>query len=223
MTKIKTRKYERPVVVVGGGDVNWPLLESLVNKDLPLVAADGGANALADHGMTPDVIIGDLDSVDATTRKENHARLMEITEQHSTDFEKALYATDAPLYLAFGFLGRRVDHSLAALHGLVKYRAQKKIVLVDQVDMVWIPPPEDIFEINLPPGTRFSIYPLQPVTFEVSHGLEYPLDGLSLEQGVAIGTSNQVTAETVSIRPKKSENGAWAVIIPNDFIGLFAP
>ena len=221
--KFEPVKYDKPVLLVGGGDVNWPVLVSFVNKGLPLVAADGGANALADHGITPDLIIGDLDSLDAQTRRAHYARLLEITEQHSTDFEKTLYATDAPLYLAFGFLGRRSDHSLAALHSLVKYRGQKRIVLVDLVDMVWIPPADGVFEIDLPPGTRFSIYPLEPVTFASSQGLEYPLDGLTLKQGVAIGTSNRVGSETVRIDPKKSESGAWAVIIPNDFIALLVP
>jgi len=223
MNKINPVKYEHPVVLVGGGEVNWPVLLPLVNKGFPLVAADGGANPLAGHGITPDLIIGDLDSLDTKTRRENHTRLLHITEQHSTDFEKTLYAIDAPLYLAFGFLGRRSDHSLAALHSLVKYRGQKRIVLVDSVDMLWTPPAVDIFEIDLPPGTRFSIYPLEPVTFEASQGLEYPLDGLTLKQGLAIGTSNRVSGKTVRIRQKKTENGAWVVIIPNDFIDLFAP
>ncbi len=216
-----TIKYEKPLLLVGGGDVNWPVLLSLIDKGHPLVAADGGANALADYGVTPDMIIGDLDSIDLKTRQDNHAHLLEISEQQTTDFEKTLYATDAPLYLAFGFLGRRYDHCLAALHSLVKYREQKQIILVDLVDMIWTPPSTEKFEIDLPLGTRFSIYPLEPVTFETSQGLEYPLDGLSLKQGVAIGTSNRVTGETVRIRQTDSENGAWAVIIPNDFIGLF--
>lgn len=215
-------KYQQPLLLIGGGDVNWTLLTSFVDKGLPLVAADGGANGLAEHGITPHMIIGDLDSIDARTRSENATRLLEISEQHSTDFEKALYATDAPLYLAFGFLGRRFDHSLAALHGLLKYRAQKRIILVDQVDMVWIPGRTEIFEMDLPVGTRFSIYPLEPVRFETSQGLEYPLDGLLLRQGVAIGTSNRVCGQTVRITPDKDQDGAWAVIIPNDFISLFA-
>jgi len=223
MIRIKTAKYAQPLLLVGGGNVNWPVLLSLLDKGLPLVAVDGGANTLVDHGITPDLVIGDLDSINTRTQREHGSRLLEISEQHSTDFEKSLYATDAPLYLAFGFLGRRFDHSLAALHSLVKYRSQKRIVLVDLEDMVWVPPVADLFEINLPHGTRFSIYPVEPVTFEMSQGLEYPLDGLSLKQGVVIGTSNRVNGETVRIRQATAETGAWAVIVPNDFIGLFAP
>jgi len=221
MIKTKTVKYTQPLLLVGGGDVNWPVLLSLLDKGLPLVAVDGGANNLVDHGITPDLIIGDLDSINIKTQREHRSRLMEISEQLSTDFEKSLYATEAPLYLAFGFLGRRFDHSLAALHSLVKYRAQKRIVLVDQEDMVWVPPVADVFEIRLPHGTRFSIYPMEPVTFETSQGLEYPLDGLSLKQGVAIGTSNRVNGEDVRIRVATTDVGAWAVIVPNDFVELF--
>jgi len=221
MNKINSVKFEKTLLLVGGGDLNWPLLSSLLDKDLPLVAADGGANALADNGVTPEMIIGDLDSLDSRVQREDRTRILEIYEQHTTDFEKCLYATDAPLYLAFGFLGKRFDHTLATLHSLVKYRAQKRIVLVDQVDMIWTPPPAEIFEIDLPPGTRFSIYPLEPVTFETSQGIEYPLDGLSMKQGVTIGTSNRVISKPVRIRQNKTEIGAWAVIIPNEFIDLF--
>ena len=223
MTKIKTVKYGQPLLLVGGGDVNWPVLLSLLDKGLPLVAVDGGANSLVEHGITPDLVIGDLDSINIQAEQEHRSRLLKISEQHSTDFEKSLYATEAPLYLGFGFLGRRFDHSLAALHSLVKYRTQKRIVLVDQEDMVWVPPVADIFEINLPHGTRFSIYPMEPVAFATSQGLVYPLDGLSLRQGVAIGTSNRVNGETVRIHQATDETGAWAVIVPNDFVGLFVP
>ena len=38
------------------------------------------------------------------------------------------------------------------------------------------------------------------MTFQSSSGLKYPLDGLTLEQGVTIGTSNEATDETVEIR-----------------------
>ncbi len=221
MIKSDPVEYQKPVLLVGGGDVNWPLLSSLVNKGLPVVAADGGANKLAEHGIDPQLIVGDLDSLDAGIGEENASRLLEISGQDNTDFEKTLSATEAPLYLAFGFLGRRFDHSLAALHSLIKYRGQKKIVLIDQVDMIWLPDPVETFKIDLPLGTRFSVYPLEPVSFQMSEGLQYPLDGLSLKQGTAIGTSNRVTGETVRIALKKGQTGAWAVIIPAEFVRLF--
>ena len=60
---------------------------------------------------------------------------MQIGEQETTDFEKSLYSTRAPVTVALGMTGRRFDHTLAALDAVAKYAAKRKIVLVDEEEI----------------------------------------------------------------------------------------
>ena len=51
------------LMIVGGSDFSEELFYDVYDKESPIIAADGGANFLADQSISPDLIIGDLDSV----------------------------------------------------------------------------------------------------------------------------------------------------------------
>ncbi|TAL58652.1 MAG: thiamine diphosphokinase [Legionella sp.] len=55
---------------------------------LPIIAADGAANQLDALGITPQIIIGDLDSVDASIRSQN--KTLYCPEQNTNDYQKSL-------------------------------------------------------------------------------------------------------------------------------------
>ena len=206
-------KFNRPVLLIGAGDIEWTILSGLIEQGYPLIAVDGGANHLKQKEIVPDLIIGDLDSLADRQYWEAKTSVIEISEQSSTDFEKALYSTEAPLYLAFGFIGKRFDHSLAALHSLVKYNAANQVILVDCVDLMFLA--TGVTKLSLPKNTRFSIYPVTPVTFKSSTGLLYPLDNLFMKQGLFIGTSNFTNDENVQIIPQNMELDQYLIILPN--------
>ena len=109
--------YDTPVILLGGGDINWPVLQHYVDLSFPIVAADGAANALETTAIVPDRIIGDLDSLTRPETWSERTSLHHVTEQDSTDFEKCLYSIEAPLHIGFGFLGQRLDHFPAQLSG----------------------------------------------------------------------------------------------------------
>ena len=213
MTATERFRYDSPVILVGGGDVNWKKLDYVVDLGHPIVAVDSGAVALRTAGILPDLIIGDMDSVSDDGSWPATTEIIEISEQDTTDFEKCLYTVPAPLYLAFGFLGKRLDHSLATLHCLIKYRTRRSVVLIDSVDLMFIPTVP--LAIVLPLNSRLSINPVAPVSFVESTGLKYPLDGLTMETGVAIGTSNTVTDARVTISPEEPQRGNYMVITPD--------
>lgn len=206
--------FEGPVILLGGGEIDAAMPARLAARGYPVLAADGGANYLRDGDLLPEAILGDLDSLDDRSFWEARTQVIEIAEQDSTDLEKCLYSSSAPLYLALGFLGKRFDHSLAALHVLTKYLRQKRVILVDRVDLMLAT--HGPFEMTLPEGCRFSLHPLEPVTFARSEGLVYPLDGLHLAQGLRGGTSNQVTNGPVRLLP--ATGGGYAVVLPIDYL-----
>jgi thiamine pyrophosphokinase len=207
--------YDSPVILLGGGDINWFVLQQYLDTGYPVVAADGAANDLKDTGIVPDLIIGDLDSLEDQDFWASQTQVHKVSEQDTTDFEKCLLATRAPSYLGFGFLGKRFDHSLAALHVLAKYCDHKPVLLVDMADAVLVT--RKAITLTLPPGSRVSLFPLGPVEFETSSGLEYPLDDLVLEIGTRSGTSNKSIDETVHLKPRPENNSAFAIVVDAEF------
>ena len=179
--------YDCPIIIVGGGDIDTLTLKNIAQHH-PVIAVDGGANHLAQTGLEPELLIGDLDSAHPS-RCADIAKQIHITDQYSTDFQKALHVLDAPKIFGFGFLGQRLDHSLATLHALSE-NPKKNIILIDPFDIVVMA--QGQFIAPLPQGIRLSIWSMTPQRFDHSKGLVWPVDGLEIGAGQSLATSNQV-------------------------------
>lgn len=181
---------EEPVLLVGGAFGNNAQLEALLAEVDTVVAADSGADWLMSLGRVPDALIGDLDSVSPATRAAMpRERVHRIAEQDSTDFDKALRNIRAPLVIGIGFLGGQVDHLMAAMTVLMRYR-DRAVLLVGDEDVVAHLPPR--LDLSLEVGTRVSLYPLRRVS-GTSRGLQWPIDGLTLSPDLRVSTSNRAT------------------------------
>jgi len=192
-------RYETAVTVVGAGALDRAMVAAAQRLAPVLIAADGGADRLAEMRLQPRAVIGDMDSIaDPERWRAGPAAFVHLAEQETTDFEKCLYATEAPLYLAVGFSGRRIDHTLAVLHTMLRYPA-KRIVLVGEHEVSALAPPGATLRLAVTPGTRVSIYPLLPVTATRSRGLVWPIDGLALAPGTRIATSNEASQPVVEV------------------------
>ncbi len=179
-----------PVILLGAGAVTAQDLDAIRRLGSSLVAADGGAGTALDHGLTPDLVIGDFDSLPHfATERLTPEVFFHVAEQDSTDFEKCLSRIEAPLILAFGFTGRRIDHQLSVMNVLVRYPDRRCLVLGSD-DVVFHAPRH--FALDLAPGSRFSLFPLRPVRGR-SEGLRWPIAGIDFAPGGRIGTSNEVT------------------------------
>lgn len=198
----------RAVTLIGGGAVDPGTLAAALARAPVVVAADGGARAALTAGLMPQAVIGDLDSLDAQTRAAIPPdRLHLIAEQDTTDFQKCLSRIDAPLILAVGFAGPRVDHLLACLTALVQPDAPRCIILTE-TEAIFAAPPR--LTLDLPPGTRVSVAPMGRVTGE-SLGLRWPLDGITLDPATRTGTSNEATGPV-----QLSLTGPAIILIPSD-------
>lgn len=176
--------------MIGGGVANLKDLSEARALAPTCVAADGGAALAVAAGVPLAALIGDLDSTTPEVlaqipRDRRHL----ITEQDSTDFDKALSRVNAPLILGVGFTGARLDHQLAAFNTLAAF-AHRPCILLGPLEIILLAPPH----ILLPtaPGDVVSLMPLAPVRGR-SKGLRWPIDGLPFAPGGQIGTSNQAT------------------------------
>jgi thiamine pyrophosphokinase len=194
----------RPALLVGGAPLDPATLNAVQGRYGAIVAADGGADQLAAHGLHPDAIIGDLDSLRVPDGW-GDVPVHRVAEQDSTDFEKCLRHVEAPLFFAVGFDGARIDHGLAVASALAQ--SPRRVILVGGGDLCCRLGAG--IALDLAPGTRVSLFPMGPATGR-STGLRWEIDGLEMAPAGRIGTSNQATGP-VSISVK---GGPMLLIVP---------
>lgn len=213
--EVEVLRSDAAVTLVGAGTAPRADIEAALALAPRLVAADGGAAHALAAGALPEAVIGDFDSLDpAALAAIPPDRLHRVSEQETTDFDKALRRIRAPLVIGVGFLGERVDHLLAAQSVLMR-RPERPCLLMGAGDLVFLCPPRLSLEVG--PGTRVSLYPLAPVRGR-STGLFWPIDGIDFAPGGMIGTSNRATGP-VSI---EIEAPRMLVILPRHCLAAAA-
>jgi thiamine pyrophosphokinase len=194
-----------------------------------LIAADGGLHHLLALGLSPHVLIGDLDSVEpaqAAAAQAGGARVERFSaRKDQTDLELAVRlavaesgAEGAGDILIFGALGARWDQTLANLLLLAHpdFRGAR-LRLVDGAQQIYLIQGQAVIEGQ--PGDTVSLISLQGDARGVTtQGLEYPLERGSLYFGSTLGVSNVLlgTQATVTV-----EEGLVACVVignshPND-------
>lgn len=184
-----------PVTLVGGGPVGPKAFDLALARAARVVAADGGADTVLQAGHEPEVVIGDFDSISAAARAALPGRLWHDPDQDSTDFEKCLRRIVAPLILAVGFAGGRMDHLLAVMNVLVRYPRQR-VIVVGPEDLCVLAPPK--IRLDLPLGSPVSLFPMAPVSAQ-SGGLHWPVAGLTFAPNGQSGTSNRAEGGPVTL------------------------
>ena len=199
---------DQAVTLLGAGYVIPEVVKQALTKAPILFAADGGAKAALDMGLMPEGVFGDLDSLMPEIQAKLPAdRLYRFPDQGSTDFDKCLRSINAPLILATGFTGQRLDHELAAYSSLLRHPEQR-CILLGEVDLCFLAPVS--MWIKLPAGTRFSLFPLSQCRVDAT-GVLWPVEGLEMAPDGIIGTSNETTGEEVTLRVSKRK---LLVILP---------
>ncbi len=211
-----------PVTLVGGGIVT-PAAFAAARAIAPrVIAADGGAHGARALGVMPERIVGDLDSLgDPAPWIAAGVAIDHLAEQETTDFAKCLYTVAAPLYLAVGFTGHRLDHTLAVLSEMAA-RPDQPVILVGEEEATFLAPLA--FDLTLAAGARVSLWPVVPTRVTACDGLVWRAAGLMLDPLGRIGTSNAATGGAV--RLAFDRRGVF-VILPLDTLaqvaGLLSP
>ena len=198
------------LIFANGEFATTPDLSDLLDRAGLIIAADGGANHCARLGIVPDILLGDLDSVETGLLQKLQAQGVDIhrhpPEKDATDLELALDLVldrGATAVWLVGALGGRWDMSLAniMLCALDKYRGLP-INLVGADCRMHILRSGQPFTVHpTHPGRKVSLLPLggdiQGITLE---GFQYPLRDASLPFGSSRGISNVLTEEMGTVR-----------------------
>jgi len=195
-----------PVTLVGGADIASDDLNISLKVAPVLVAADGGANVLAALGLWPQAVIGDLDSISQAAKDAFGDVLHRVEDQNSTDFEKALTRIAAPLIMAVGFTGARLDHMLSVLNVMARHR-DRRVILLGSDDVAFLAP-EPAWRLAVPPGTRLSLMPLGDAEVK-TEGLQWDIAD-HLHPAAMTSPSNATIAPVVTVQSK----GPVLVVLP---------
>ena len=188
--------YDRPVTLVGGGALDSAMLAEATALAPTIIAADGAGERLIAMGRRPAAVIGDMDSTEDAAALARKTRVVALAEQDTTDFEKCLYTVSAPLYVAVGFTGGRLDHTLAVFDAALR-RPEQTVVLLGE-DEVAAPVPENReMDIEVGTGARVSFVGLRETTGILSGGLQWSIKGVTMTMGRRTGTSNRATAAAI--------------------------
>jgi thiamine pyrophosphokinase len=190
-------------VIFANGNLHQPV--KLQNNDL-IIAADGGARHCLDHNIAPEIVIGDLDSLDeedlATLETAGAEIIQHPTRKDHTDLELALtYAQERQVeeILILAALGARWDQTITNLLMPTAFQPAR-IKLVDgPQEMLFLHAGQQL-EITGKPGDTVSLIPLGGDAHGVTtHNLEYPLNGECLHFASSRGVSNVLLSEKAAI------------------------
>ena len=198
------------------------------------ICADGGANRLHDlmlnefsddrwdealRSMPPDVIHGDLDSLDQTVQKRYEQIGVEISQdpdQYSTDFGKAIKKVIERMpsvhdILIHGSIGGRVDQGIGLLHELYreqKFRHPELCFWLFSESSVTVLLQPGTTRLHTPVGSGFikrniGILPLYGPASISTKGLEWDVQDWPTEMGGQVSTSNHIFEDLISITTDK--------------------
>lgn len=103
------------ILTLNGSNHDADILHSLIKKGFFHLCTDGAYDILKQMGITPDAVIGDMDSVE---HMPTNCRLISMPNQERNDSEKALEWLIQKGYSTVhinGFRGGRLDHELVNL------------------------------------------------------------------------------------------------------------
>jgi thiamine pyrophosphokinase len=191
------------IVIFANGQLNQPdLLSRRLRPTDRIFCADGGAAHALALGLTPAVLIGDLDSLAPETARQMAANGVIIhrfpARKDQTDLELALQlaAIEQPdEILLVTALGGRLDQMLANIFLLTRPNyAPARLSLAD--GRQWATALRSGQNLTLAgrPGDTLSLVPLTPTVTGVHlSGVEWPLTGAALSFGSTLSISNTLT------------------------------
>jgi len=183
-----------------------------------LLCADGGADSALRLGLTPDFIIGDLDSIskEAIKKFKSTSKILQYKRQNDTDVEKCLKFAIKNKFdeaLLIGVTGSRLDLTICNLGIVLKFFSKIKLSLL--AENSYLKPYTGDIRLKTQKGEIISLYGFDKKTKISSKGLKYSLNNISLPLGEKESTSNVSTSNSVQL---KIRNGIIFIIRDFKFI-----
>ncbi|EJW15705.1 MULTISPECIES: thiamine diphosphokinase [Paenibacillus] len=198
------------IAIVAGGAISEQILMQIQICDY-IIGADRGALYLVQHQITPDLALGDFDSVTDAERERIRESSRQYTDCDAIDknytdtelaFNRALAMKPSQITM-FGVTGTRLDHTMANIH-LLRKAVDAGIMcrIINDHNIIMLTNSTVTLQTNNYPYV--SLLPLSlTVTGITLTGFKYPLDDATLHIGQSLGVSNEwddVDAATIQVK-----------------------
>ncbi|AGL03086.1 thiamine diphosphokinase [Desulfoscipio gibsoniae] len=198
----------RCVVLTGGtvDNLQW-LARALAGADR-LICVDSGARYAAALGIVPQVIVGDMDSIDQSLLESFYRQGVVVKEYpaEKDDTDTALAIAEALAgppdeVVILGATGTRMDHTLANVHLLrVAFEHHVPARIINEYNEISLVAPQQPAVVEGRPGDVFSLLPLtEKVTGVCVHCARWPLKDATFSIGNPYGISNRLAGDKAEI------------------------
>lgn len=203
----------RYIIVSNGNISDYSFYKGIFNDSDYIICADGGARHLIKMNIVPNVIIGDLDSIDEEDKKifiEKNVEFYKFpSDKDASDTELALdfALVNNPSEVIFiGAIGSRMDHSIGNIT-LLKKLLDNDIrgKLINENNEIYLL--NNKFNEMILHGEKndyLSIIPLSNTVKGITlSGFKFPLKDAEISIGSSLGISNEFNSDIVRVEIKE--------------------
>jgi thiamine pyrophosphokinase len=193
------------IIIFANGDLpNLEKAHALLHDGNFIIAADGGTRHTLALGLVPNIIVGDLDSInfDLQPLIEKGTQVVRFSsDKNETDLELAIQhalTLQPEQVIILAALGGRLDQTLGNI-ALILGPLSPVIRLDDGIEEVFFC--RDRCEVNGSAGDIVSLIPWQgEVTGVVTTNLKWPLRAETLYPHKTRGISNEMLGDTAAVK-----------------------
>ncbi len=203
---ITNHQSPRTAILVNGEPPTHPVARAAFDSAARLVCCDGAYRTALALGREPDLVVGDGDSLAEVDKVALGNRWILIAEQDTNDLDKAFRtvverfsAMDEVVIL--GAAGLREDHFLGNLFRLPRFaRRVPNVLLITNAGVFTVVQGERTYACQ--PNDAVSVFAPESDTHVTSEGLQWPLDGVALDE-LWKGTLNRTTDSSFTLKTDK--------------------
>lgn len=168
-----------------------------IRNDSFVICTDGGYDIASAHGIKPDLLLGDFDSIESELPK--NVKIERFSpEKDYTDLDLALktaVSSGSDDVTILGGIGGRLDHTVANLQLLYHYNKYfSSLTMLDGMNRCFILDSEKDGAISIPreEGSYLSVFSLSERSHGVTiEGAKYEISDHTLSRDFPLGVSNE--------------------------------
>lgn len=191
-------------VIMGAGEIHsLEKIREMIPENSFVISADGGLEYLEKMQISPDLIVGDFDSLSKSHGIPRDS-IVFPSEKDDTDTEIALNEAIKRGFkqvLIFGGTGGRLDHTIANLSSLI-YAAENGVqaFLIDERNKAFVLS-EGSHELDFEENSYVSFFNFGCDFSVISlTGFKYPLEKYKMKTSYPIGVSNEFAEKNCLVR-----------------------
>ncbi len=198
------RENQEPALIIANGEAcSSDLLDQLLEWSPKIMVLDGAIERAINLGIKIDFLLGDFDhpdiDYDEIRKSQYPIEIVHTPDQEKTDLEKGIEYLIKANHKAVNIIwatGRRIDHTIANVTNIVKYKNQIDIVMYDDYSRIYpLLPLPNKFQKWYKANTAISLIPVGVAESIKTSNLKFSLTDERLCLAERIGNSNFVTQD----------------------------